>query len=177
MWHVPQAFNWKWFRKTEANPQHRFPIRQELDSMFWQAIAAGANGLMPYAYHAMLKNLAPEEFDKAMDDVVSVMRSVKKREKLILSMPGTTATTDAKKLFCRTWQGENGDEWLLVANANRKRISASVKLGKAFGAVICEDDPAAVSASPCGLEVRLNPLSSVFVKLKKPKANGKDKRE
>jgi hypothetical protein len=175
MWHVPQAFNWKWFRKTESNPQHRFPTRQELDSMFWQAIAAGANGLMPYAYHAMLKNLKEEEFDNAMNDVVAVMRTVKKWEQVILSKPGTAVMTDAKKLFCRTWRGEDGEEWLLVANANRKRISASIKMGKRFQNANCEDATASVSLASCGLKVKLNPLSSVFVKLDNLKVNGKDK--
>lgn len=175
MWHVPQAFNWKWFRKTEANPQHRFPTRQELDSMFWQAIAAGANGLMPYAYHVMQRSLKDAEFDNAMNDVVAVMRAVKKREQVILLKPGAPVMADNKKVFCRTWEGENGDEWLLVANANRKSVTVSIKIGKTFEKAVCQDDAASVAVSSRGLEVKLNPLTSVFVKLENLKANGKEK--
>ena len=175
MWHVPQAFNWKWFRKTESNPQHRFPDRRELESMFWQAIAAGANGLMPYAYHVMQRSLKDAEFDNAMNDVVAVMRAVKKREQVILLKPGAPVMADNKKVFCRTWEGENGDEWLLVANANRKSVTVSIKIGKTFEKAVCQDDAASVAVSSCGLEVKLNPLTSVFVKLENLKAKGKEK--
>lgn len=165
MWHVPQAFNWKWFRKTESNPQHRFPDRRELESMFWQAIAAGANGLMPYAYHVMQRSLKDAEFDNAMNDVVAVMSAVKRRESVVLSDPGPSAVPDAKNLFCRTWRTKNGECWLLLSNANRFLISAIVKLGEKFAVANGENGIVAKLSAPDSLVVELAPLASGFVKL------------
>lgn len=165
MWHVPQAFNWKWYRRTSQNPEHRFPTRQELDSMFWQAIAAGANGLIPYAFHSMCKFMDGAEFDKAMADVVAVMSAVKRREDVILSDPGPSAVTDSKNLFCRTWTSKTGERWLLLSNANRERISATVTLGEKFANAQSEDGVAAVLTAPNTLSVKLDPLASGFVRL------------
>ena len=165
MWHVPQAFNWKWFRKTESNPQHRFPDRRELESMFWQAIAAGANGLMPYAYHVMQRSLKDAEFDNAMNDVVAVMSAVKRRESVVLSDPGPSAAPDAKNLFCRTWRTKNGECWLLLSNANRFLISGIVKLGEKFAVANGENGIVAKLSAPDSLVVELAPLASGFVKL------------
>lgn len=165
MWHVPQAFNWRWYRRTVQTPEHRFPARQELDSMFWQAIAAGANGLVPYAFHAIQKNLNGAAFEQAMNEVVAVMSAVKRRESLILSDPGPSAVTDAKNVFCRTWTAKTGERWLLLSNANRERISATVTLGEKFSNAQAEDGIMAALTAPDVLAVELAPLASGFVKL------------
>jgi hypothetical protein len=62
-----------------------------------------------------------------------------------------------------------------VANANRKSVTVSIKIGKTFEKAVCQDDAASVAVSSCGLEVKLNPLTSVFVKLENLKAKGKEK--
>ncbi len=165
MWHVPQAFNWRWYRRTVQDPGHRFPTRQELDSMFWQAIAAGANGLIPYAFHAIQKNLKGAEFEKAMNDVVAVMSAVKRRVSLILSDPGPSAVSEAKNLFCRTWRTKNDECWLLISNANRERISATVKFGEEFAAARAEDGIVAALSATDVLSVKLESLVSGFVRL------------
>ena len=165
MWHVPQAFNWRWYRRTLQDPGHRFPTRQELDSMFWQAIAAGANGLIPYAFHAIQKNMKGAELNKAMNDVLAVMSAIKRRESVLLSDPGPSATTGAKNLFCRTWTAANGERWLLLSNANRERISATVRLGETFAAARAEDGIVAALSEPNALSVDLGPLGSCFVRL------------
>jgi len=165
MWHVPQAFNWKWYRRTSQNPEHRFPTRQELDSMFWQAIAAGANGLVPYAFHSMCKFMDGAEFDKAMADVVDVMSAIKRRESVILSDPGPSAKTDTENVFCRTWIAANGERWMLLSNANRERIPTTVTLGEKFANARSEDGIAAALSAPNLLSAKLEPLASGFVRL------------
>ena len=165
MWHVPQCFNWKWYRGSVTNPEFRFPTREELDSMFWQAIAAGANGLVPYAFHGMRKNLKGADYDKAMGDVKAVMASVKRREAIILSDPGPSATTDAAHLLCRTWTTASGETWLLLSNANRAKVTATVKLGASFRAAVPEPGVTATFTAPAVLSVELAPLASGFVRL------------
>ena len=165
MWHVPQCFNWKWYRGSVTNPEFRFPTREELDSMFWQAIAAGANGLVPYAFHAMQKNLKGADYDKAMGDVKAVMASVKRREAIILSDPGPSATADATNLLCRTWTTANGETWLLLSNASRAKVTATVKLGASFREAVPEAGVSATLTSPGVLSVELPPLASGFVRL------------
>ena len=165
MWHVPQAFNWHWYRGTMQDPEHRFPTRQQLDSMFWQAIAAGANGLIPYAFHAIQKNLKGADFEQAMNDVVAVMSAIKRHESVILSDPGSSAITGAKNLFCRTWRTKNGECWLLLSNANRSRISATVNLGEVFAGLHAEDSVKVELSASNVLSVEMEPLSSGFVRL------------
>jgi hypothetical protein len=48
-------------------------------------------------------------------------------------------------------------------------------MGKRFQNANCEDATASVSLASCGLKVKLNPQSSVFVKLENLKAKGKEK--
>ena len=133
--------------------------------MFWQAIAAGANGLVPYAFHGMRKNLKGADYDKAMGDVKAVMASVKRREAIILSDPGPSATTDAAHLLCRTWTTASGETWLLLSNANRARATATVKLGASFRAAVPEPGVTATLTAPAVLSVELAPLASGFVRL------------
>ena len=165
MWQVPQCFNWEWYRSAERNPEFRFPTREELDSMFWQAIAAGANGLVPYAFHLMQRLLKGADYDKAMGDVKAVMASVKRREAIILSAPGPSATADATNLLCRTWTTPNGKTWLLLSNANRAQVTAKVRLGASFRAAVPEPGVTATLTSPAVLSVDFPPLASGFVRL------------
>ena len=133
--------------------------------MFWQAIAAGANGLVPYAFHGMRKNLKGADYDKAMGDVKAVMASVKRREAIILSDPGPSATADATNLLCRTWTTADGETWLLLSNANRAKVTATVKLGSSFREAAPEAGVSAMLTSPAVLSVELPPLASGFVRL------------
>lgn len=104
MWQVPQAFSWAWFRESAAS-YARFPTRQELMNMAWQAIAGGANGLCWYAFHQMRRNLKGESFDRAWRDVCDVAREVKRVEGILLGepfeWPGNKRTSD--KLVVRAW--------------------------------------------------------------------------
>ena len=133
--------------------------------MFWQAIAAGANGLVPYAFHGMRKNLKGADYEQAMGDVKAVMASVKRREAVILSDPGPSATTDAAHLLCRTWTTVGGETWLLLSNANRAKVTATVKLGASFREAAPEAGVSAALASPTELSVEMSPLASGFVRL------------
>ena len=105
------------------------------------------------------------EFDKAMADVVDVMSAIKRRESVILSDPGPSAVTDSKNLFCRTWTSKTGELWLLLSNANRERVSATVTLGEEFIAVRAEDGVDAALFAPNVLSVKLDALASGFVRL------------
>ena len=113
----------------------------------------------------MCKFMDGAEFDKAMADVVDVMSAIKRRESVILSDPGPSAVTDSKNLFCRTWTSKTGELWLLLSNANRERVSATVTLGEEFIAVRAEDGVDAALFAPNVLSVKLDALASGFVRL------------
>ena len=133
--------------------------------MFWQESAAGAYVLVPYAFHGMRKNLKGAEYDKAMGDVKAVMTSVKRREAIILSDPGPSATADVPNLLCRTWTTADGETWLLLSNANRARLATTVKLGTSFRTAAPEEGVSATLTAPAVLSVELAPLASGFVRL------------
>ena len=129
MWHVPQAFDWGWFRKEDASlPNVRMPTRQELANMTWQGIAAGANGVCSFSFKHLQKKLKGEERRRAWEDVISVAREVKSFEKVLLSAGSPIAVGEVPDaLQVRTYDCE-GTHWALVANRTCKPVKAMVVL-------------------------------------------------
>ena len=145
MWQVPQAFNWRWFRKGPDEPEFRFPTPEEFRSMTWQAIAAGANGLMYYSFGAMRRQFKPDDFAYHWTYVKAVVAEVAKHIPILLSdgLPPTVEGATAA-VPVRAWR--NKDEvWLLAVNTLRKtqKVTLSVagvsakaqKMRVAFGPV------------------------------------------
>ena len=148
MWQVPQAFDWAHYvKKTYAGQDKnwkkpkdmRMPTFEDMRSMSWQAIAAGANGLVYYYFEdAYRRGATKEESAKRWADVCAVAREVKEKEAIILSEPGSDVSSDSKSLVCRTWIGKNGAVHLLACNTSRKAVDAKVRAG---GRIVCLSIP------------------------------------
>ena len=133
MWHVPQCFNWKWYReKGTENPDFRFPRRDELFSMVWQPIAAGANGLVGYAFHAMRRELKGDAYDAAMRDVVDAFGEVKSKASVILSDPGPAVTSSHPGVIVRTWRTCDGFIHALAVNTTRKPVNGDLNFSDGY---------------------------------------------
>ena len=128
MWQVPQSFNWRWYRKGPDEPEFRFPTPEEFRSMTWQAIAAGANGLMYYSFGAMRRQFKPDEFAHHWTYVKAVVDEVAKHIPILLSdgLPPTVEGATAA-VPVRTWR--NKDEvWLLAVNTLRKAQTVTLSV-------------------------------------------------
>ena len=152
-WHVAQAFNWAWDKKRTSD-LHRFPTEDELVSMTWQSIAAGANGLIYYAFHRICLGAKSEERVEFLRRVAVAATEVKERIPLILSDPGPEVESVPQGVLCRTWISAPGRITLLAANSTRDPVSGVVTF--------------------CGMppqSIELPPLGHVFIEV----ANEKEK--
>ena len=128
MWHVPQAFNWAWY-KPKASESHRYPSAEELISMTWQPIATGANGLIYYGFHSIIGHVEEgHERDEYLRRVVVAASEVKAKMPVLLSEPGPAVLSAPEGMVCRTWRSSPGVTTLLVANMTRQAVAGTVTL-------------------------------------------------
>ena len=148
MWHVPQAFDWGYYRPAETNDAAvRLPTLAEMRSMTWQAVAAGANGLVFYSFHDLLKrdNWPKARVAGGWENVCSVAREVKAKEPVLLSEPGPAAICKSEDVVCRTWRTGDGAIHLLACNMADKDVKTEVRIG---------DRSIQLSVQPIGVEWR-----------------------
>ena len=139
MWQVVQAFDWKNYGPLGfIEDDAKMPTRAELESMTWQAIASGANGLIYYSYFDIWETQGKRakstvERDRAWRDVVTVANAVKEKEAVILSEPGPVVGCP-ESVVCRTWRTGDGKVHMLVANRHRKQVTGTVLVsGRSVG--------------------------------------------
>ena len=135
LWQVPQIFDWAAFHKTPEKTD-RMPTRDEMANMFWQQIAAGANGLVGYSYTYMMRS-PTTPFDKAFNDVCSAMQTVRDQFDVLLS-DGTPPkfSLPSGDVVARTWR-QGSKVYLLTVNTSRNKAMARVALNGigVFGAI------------------------------------------
>lgn len=162
MWHVNQAYNWGWHQSRKAqvgkNPDLHFPTREEYSSMMWQAVAAGANGLVPYAFHHLLRDAKDrEESERLVKMVFEEMSEVRRHFDVLLSPPGPAVRGAPEGLAVRTWN-QDGRVWLLACNKTRSPLAATFRLdgayepaGRSVGAGgVCSGKTVSVDLPPIG---------------------------
>ena len=145
MWHVPQSFDWGFYRPAETNnPSVRMPNFEEMRSMAWQAVAAGANGLVFYSFHDLLKRDWPKErVAGGWENVCKVAKEIKAKESIILSVPGPEVTCGTEDVVCRSWLADTGEVHVLVCNRLDKPVTATLA---------AKGRKAVVSLPPIGLK-------------------------
>ena len=129
VWQVVQAFDWSWDKRWTDEFQ-RFPTQEEISSMTWQSIAAGANGVVYYAFHRICMGAKGEERDEYLRRVVAVANEVRDRMPLLLSDPGPAVVSVPEGAVCRTWRAASGAIALLAANATREEVAGEVSLAE-----------------------------------------------
>ena len=139
MWHVPQSFDWSYYAKNQyaaqakgwkPPPDMRMPTVEEMRSIAWQSIAAGANGLIFYSYMDIMKRNRPEDVQrKQWFDTCAVAREIKDKEAVLLSEPGPAVEDVPEGIVCRTWKTADGKAHLLACNTTRAAVNGSVRVG------------------------------------------------
>jgi len=99
--------------------------------MGWQAIAAGANGLMFYAFHDVLRD-DPDKADERWEDVKKMARSIQAHEATLLAADGPVPEIvgETETIVARAYN-EKGRIKLLVVNASHEKQTADLTVGGA----------------------------------------------
>ena len=129
MWHVPQAFAWKWdFAKRK---ELRFPTRKELSNMTWQMVADGANGIFLYSY-GQIRNkperLHGEDWRPYFQTACAVAQELKDRYETLVALPGPAAADVPKTVRVRTWTLAGGTLAVLVVNRGNDPVKGAFRV-------------------------------------------------
>jgi hypothetical protein len=171
MWHVPQSFDWGVFRDNKPGaPPYRMPTVEEMRSMSWQFIAAGANGLIYYGFSTIQvpkrKDGTPFSFDKAFADVCTVAQEVKQYIPVLLSVEDAPSVTGAPESWgLRVWR-KDGETWLLTVNAQDAADTAELTLSEDFASVTPAFGPEAAKTGQRTLKVSLAPNEPALYKIR-----------
>ena len=96
--------------------------------MTWQPIAAGANGLVYYAFHRICMAAKGAERDECLRIASAAAAEVKAKMHILLSEPGPAVLSVPEGMVCRTWRTADGKVALLAANTTRKAVAGTVTL-------------------------------------------------
>ena len=133
MWQVPQAFDWAIYRPEETNhvAMMRMPTRQEFRSMTWQAIAAGANGLIYYSFFDLLERdgWRKDRMAGGWEGACAVAREVKAFEPVLFSDDPPPAVEGGDgAVAARAWSYD-GKYCIVMANTLREKVVGTLKVG------------------------------------------------
>lgn len=136
LWQVPQAFE-------GHQPDSRMPTVEEMRSMSWQFIAAGANGLIYYTYGTLHRPTNKTPFDKAWADVCAAADEVRRYIPVMLSVEEPPIVSSVPAAWgVRVWR-KDGGVYLLLVNAQDKSDTAELTFSEDVAEVAAEFGPLA----------------------------------
>lgn len=158
LWQVPQAFDWGGYRQQWPwAPEDRMPTVEEMRSMAWQCIAAGANGLVFYSFAAIQKETHGMKFETAWEDICKVGEEIRRYIPVLLSVePAPSVSRVPSAWPTRVWR-KDGETWLLVVNAQDAAGEAVLTLSEDFSEIRAEFGPEAEQTGPRSLRISLAP--------------------
>ena len=167
VWQVPQIFDWSQYHKP-PRPDERAPTENEMRSMFWQAIAGGANGLVCYSYHCLWVMRDKDPFEKRWAECCKVAGEVKALFPVLLSDPAEIRFRGGvpPRLGVRAWSYEGGMA-LLFVNAGRGSIEATLSpLKRVCAAAHVFGDGKVTLRKDGALAVSMPPLGVAMVRVR-----------
>jgi hypothetical protein len=154
LWMVPQAFNWAAYT-TDANEKKTFraPTVDEMRSMAWQSITAGANGLIFWSWQDLWKMdrtvdeggqaLAREAFAERWRDLCLVGEEIRRYLPALMSLGPFVAPVEADFSPAVSYRlhGMDGETFLFAVNSRvepttgvlhfKEDLVVAVELGRA----------------------------------------------
>lgn len=160
VWQVPQAFE----AQTAGS---RMPTAEEMRSMSWQCIAAGANGLIYYTYGTLHRPTNKTPFEKAWADVCSAAGEVRRYIPVMLSVEEPPAVSGAPSAWSvRVWR-KDAEAYLLAVNAQDKPETAELTLSEDFAEIVAGFGPAAERVGRRAMRVTLGPNEPAMYRIRK----------
>ena len=134
--------------------------------MFWQAIANGANGIVPYCFGSIMANMKKDEFTVAWREQCEIGEEIAGLIPVLLADPATNASGYAEGTSGRAWT-KDGELYLLVVNETREAKSISLKLPESCLSVDVLLNQSSPKLSGQALKLNLKPIGVTMLKLKR----------
>lgn len=158
VWQVPQAFE-------GSQADARMPTAEEMRSMSWQCIVAGANGLIYYTYGTLNRPTNKTPFEKAWADICAAAEEVGRYIPVMLSVEEPPAVAGAPDTWgVRVWR-KDGNVYLLVVNAQDREAAAELTLSEDFSKIATEFGPVAELFDCRKVRVALGPNEPAMYRL------------
>jgi hypothetical protein len=136
VWMVPQVFNWASYRTTpEERAKQRAPTLDEMRSMAWSCIAAGADGLIFYSWFDLWRMDKPlgaggraetrDPFEDRWRDVTAMAAEIRAFMPVLLSDEPAPAVTAAGAPDTVAWRAfrHGGKPHVLCLNAHESEAA------------------------------------------------------
>jgi hypothetical protein len=129
-----QAFSWDYPGHPESVTERRWPTPQELDNMTYQALVAGAKGILYYTFEifdptklAPPEKMLPEAQPELWNRVPVLAEELKRLTPALLNGKRVSFISDDQAVYGATWSFEN-KTFLAVVNTAEDRRGLSVAL-------------------------------------------------
>ncbi|MBQ3096932.1 MAG: hypothetical protein IJC66_02150, partial [Kiritimatiellae bacterium] len=139
--------------------------QEQMRNLTWQALAAGANGLLYYSFFDLQKMAWKTPFEETFGNVCTVAGEVKRFEDVFLYCDSSEAVaTSSENLAARMWR-YRGDIYLAIVNLHAGNVSGSVVSpdGFAHRENLLGIVPASVSGGR--VAVKMGPFDVCFIRL------------
>ena len=139
--------------------------QEQMRNLTWQALAAGANGLLYYSFFDLQKMAWKTPFEETFGNVCTVAGEVKHFEDVFLYCDSSEAVaTSSENLAARMWR-YRGDIYLAIVNLHAGNVSGSVVSpdGFAHRENLLGIVPASVSGGR--VAVKMGPFDVCFIRL------------
>jgi hypothetical protein len=158
VWMVPQVFNWATYRAEGDRAGLRPPTLEEMRSMAWQCITAGARGLIFYSWFDIQRDtLVP--FGTQWPLCKQMAAEIRDMEPVILSVEPTPPVQYSGDEAVRWTTRKVGDTLYVIAvNSGTAAAQGTFTLDRAPAVVRLRDTHAPVAATGADLPVDLPPL-------------------
>ena len=169
MWQVPQVFDWGAHRKGAERERARAPTLQEMRSMAWQCVAAGANGLVFFSFFDLYRMNDRDPFDTRWADVCAMAEEIKRYIPVILSDEAAPKVTRAgpASVETRAWRS-GSDVYLLAVNSEAKPVTATVTVAGGCQSVSAGFGKPPEMKADGTLVYTFAPLEPVMARIKTP---------
>ena len=166
VWQVPQVFDWGAYRKGDEREKTRAPAPEEMRSMAWQCVAAGANGLVFYSFFDLFKMKDRDPFEKRWPEVCAMAEEIKRYIPVILSAEPAPAVTceGPSTVETRVWRSGK-DVYVLAVNSAAAPATAAVTVSGGCKTVAAEFGKPPARTDDGRLAFAFAPLEPILVRL------------
>jgi hypothetical protein len=166
VWQVPLVFDWGAYRKGDEREKTRAPTLEEMRSMAWQCVAAGANGLVFYSFFDLFKMKDRDPFEKRWAEVCKMAEEIKRFIPVLLSAePAPAVTCEGAPMVETRVCKKDGEVYLLAVNGGSEPASATVTVAGGCAAARAEFGSAPAVKEGGKLAFTFAPLEPVMVRL------------
>ena len=164
MWPVPQIFDWSAITKLGFDT--RPPTLQEMKCMTWQALVAGAKGLIFYSIIEIIGMNKTTPFESRWKDVIELTDHIWKYKDMILSIEKVHQIEykENHNIAFKQWK-YNGYNYIVITNLGRKNEKLEINLIKKY-IVVKEFGLGTFKQHNNNITFNIEPIDALMIKYK-----------